>query len=213
MSQSKFGLLFGGQELNKLNQKDSDLGTLFTRIINAVNNVAKNASIAAVGKLPSPPPVDGINVQGTLSTNGATLTAPSEMLHWTLTHNQAIQKGIQYITEIDTNPNFTQPHVYDHGASRSGFMFLPTKDSNNVTQTYYMRSYAQYHGSDPAKPTVFGGFNSATQIVMTGSSKTTLLPSTGSGTASPTGQQGAKGLGTVLNRPSPAPKRKVGLLA
>jgi len=205
--QGKNGLLFGGQELTYLSQKDRAFGTLFQRIINAVNNIAKNTSVAAVGKLPAPPKVDSIAVQGTVDATNNVITCPSEHLHWTLTHNQAVQKGVQYMTEIATEPNFLQPHVVDHGCSRSGFLSLPAKDNSGNTQTYYMRSYAQYHGSDPSHPTVLGGFNNATKIVMTGSSQSSLLSSTGSGTAQPTGQQGGKGLGTVLNRPAPGPKR------
>lgn len=199
--------LQGGQELSYIGQKDAYAGTLFGKIISAVNTLAKNAGVAAVGKVSPPPPINRINVQGTLS-NGI-LTAPSEILHWTLDHNQAVKKGVQYISEIDTNPSFTAPHVIDHGCSRSAFLSLPAKDGNNVAQTYYLRSYAQYHGSDPAKPTVHGGLGGAIGIQMTGASKTTLLTSAGSGTASPTGQQGGHGLGVVLDRPAPTTKRSV----
>jgi hypothetical protein len=137
----------------------------------------------------------------------AMLSQPLLSICWTLTHNGEINKHAEYFTEIDTSPNFTQPHVIAHGASRSGFLSLPALDNNGVQQTYYMRSYPQYHGSDPQKATVLGGLASATQIVMTGTSKTSLLPSTGSGTASPTGQQGGRGLGVELTRSAPGPKR------
>lgn len=198
--------LQGGQELNYVSQKDAYAGTLFSRLIAAVNTLAKNASVAAVGKISPPPPVDSINLQGTQA--GSTITCPSEILHWTLTHNQAIQKGIRYFTEIDTNASFPAPHVIDHGTSRTGpFMSLPTFDNSGAKQTYYMRSYAQYHGSDPNDPTVLGGLSGATKIQMTGTSKTTLLTSPGSGTANSNGQQGGHGLGKVLDRPAPGPKR------
>jgi len=199
--------LEGGQELAWTETLYPRLGQLLRRIIGAVNLTAQNASVSSVGKITPPPPIDSINVQGALS-NGV-LTCPSEILHWTMTHNQTVQKGIRYFTEIDTSPNFTQPHVIDHGTSRTGFLSLPTKDQNSNTQTYYMRSYAQYQGSDPTKPTVFGGITGAIKIHMTGSSQTTLLASTGSGTASPTGQQSAQGLGKNLTRPAPSPKRSL----
>jgi len=205
--QGRSTVLTGGRELIRLSQQDSDNGALIQRIITAVNNMAKNVGISVVGKLPPPPPVDNINVKGTLS-NGI-LTCPSEHLHWTLDHNQSIQKGVQYITEIANEPNFLQPHVVDHGCSRSGFLHLPAKDDSDNPITYYMRSYAQYHGSDACKPTVFGGFNRAIPIQMTGSSQSSLLPSTGSGTAGSHGQQGGKGLGSLLVRPAPGPKRSV----
>ena len=200
--------LEGGQELNMIAQKDPYLGTLLRRIIDGVNSTAKNASVSSVGKVPPPNPVDSVSVSGALANNA--LSVNGESLHLTLTHNQAVDKGVRYFTEVDTNPGFTQPHVIDHGTSRSVFATLPTKNAAGVTQTYYVRSYAQYHGSDPTKPTVFGGLNGPTPITMNGTSQVDLLPSTGSGTASPQGQQGGKGLGTVQNRPAPAPKRSAG---
>ena len=200
--------LQGGQELASINQRDPYAGSLFSRIVEAVNTLAKNAGVAAVGKVSPPPPVDGITVQGTQS--GSTVTCPSEHLHWTLTHNGAVQKGVNYITEIATEPNFLQPHVVDHGCSRSGFLHLPKfQNDGSTVQNYYMRSYAQMPGSDPSPPTVLGNLGGAIKIQMTGTSGTTLLPSTGSGTASPNGQQGAHGLGIVLDRPAPGPKRSV----
>jgi hypothetical protein len=201
--------LEGGRELDYLAQKDTYLGSMLRRIISAVNTTAKNASVSAIGLFPTPPKVDSIQVQGTFSANTNTVITPSEILHWTLTHNQQVHKGVRYFTEIDNSPNFLQPHVYDHGTSRTGFLPLPTMDGNGATQIYYMRSYVQYHGSDPAEPTVLGGLSNATKIVMTGSSKMSLLSSTGSGTAQPTGTQGAKGLGEVLTRPAPTAKRSV----
>ena len=207
--QGKNSDLQGGQELTKLTQKDFDNGSLLKRIIAAVNSLAQNTGAAAVGKLSPPPPINSIQVQGEQS--GNIITAPSEHLHWTLAHNGEVKKGVQYISEIATEPNFLAPHVVDHGSSRSGFLHLPTYLNDGVTkQTYYLRSYAQYHGSDPAKPTVLGGLAGATQIIMTGNSPSTLLASTGSGTASHTGQQGGKGLGVDLTRPAPGPKRNIG---
>jgi hypothetical protein len=199
--------LQGGRELNYVTQKDSYAGSLITRMISAVNTLAKNAGVAAVGKLAPPPPIASINIQGTQV--GDTLTAPSEILHWTLNHPGAIQKNIRYFSEVDTDPSFPAPHVIDHGTSRSAFLTLPTKDNLNNTNTFYLRSYAQYHGSDPVKPTVFGGLGFPVKIQMTGASKTTLLTSAGSGTAAPNGQQGGHGLGIVLDRPAPGPKRSV----
>ena len=204
--------LTASRELSYVNQKDPLMGTLCRKIISAVNSLAKNAAVAAVGKLSPPPPIDSLTVQGALDPSTNTLTVPGEILHHTLTHNQAVQKGVQYISEIDTNPNFSQPHIIDHGSSRSSFVSLPSMQSDGATpNTYYLRSYAQYHGSDPSKPTVFGGVTGATKIVMGGTTATpmSLLPSTGSGTANPNGQQGAVGLGKVLNRPAPGPKRNL----
>lgn len=199
----------GGPELAYLSQKDVYLGKFLRRVVEAFNTLATNASVSAVGKFPTPPPVDSISVQGTFSANTNTITAPSEILHWTLTHNQELHKGIRYFTEIDTDPSFPSPHIIDHGTSRSGFLTLPTMDNDGATHTYYMRSYPQYHGSDPGNKTILGGSTNPTAIVMTGTSKTSLLSSTGSGTAKADGQQGGQGLGKVLTRPSTGPKRSV----
>lgn len=208
MAKGKNAQLSPSRELSFVNQRDPLLGSLLRKIINAVNTTAVNAAVSSIGKLAPPPPIDSHNVQGTLTPTN-TLQVAGEILHYTLNHNQAIQKGVQYISEIDTSPNFTQPHVVDHGASRSAFVSLPTFQNDGVTpQTYYLRSYAQYHGSDPSKPTVYGGVNGATPITMGGTSAATLLPSQGSGTAR-NGQQGGVGLGTILNRPAPGPKRNL----
>jgi hypothetical protein len=203
----KNGKLEGGQELTTITQKDFNNGNLLSRIIDSVNGLAQSLSASAVGKITPPPPIDGIQVQGTQQ--GNTITCPSENLHWTLTHNGSITKNIQYISEYSTEPNFLSPttHVFDHGCSRTGNLSLATFQNDGKTpNTYYLRSFAQYPGSDPAKPTVFGGLTGATKIVMTGTSANTLLSSTGSGTAS---TQRAQGLGTELTRPAPAPKRNV----
>lgn len=208
MAGGKNQILTGGRELTLLFQKSWAQGSLFSRIIGAINTLATNTSTSAVGKLPPPSPVEAINVSGG-AVNQGVITCPSEILHLTLTHNAPIQKGVQYITEVATEPNFLQPHVLDHGCSRSLFVHLPTHDNNGVKQTYYVRSYAQYHGSDACKPLTLGGLAGAIGVQMTGASNTSLLPSTGSGTAQATGQQGGKGLGAVLKRPAVGPKRSV----
>lgn len=203
--------LNGGQFLNEMFAEKPNLGYLLKSIIRAINSLGKQVGAAPVGKFPTPDPIDSINVKGSYSSSTNTVTCNGELLHWTINHNAPISKGIQYITEIATEPNFLQPHIVDHGCSRSGFIHLPTKlDDNATTQTYYMRSYPQHPGSDPQKPTVFGGLSGATKIVMSGSTAATLLNSTGSGTAQNNGQQGGHGLGVVLNRPaSSVAKRSV----
>lgn len=206
--QGRKAILDGGQELTAIQQKDFNNGTLLDRIIQAVNNLAKNVGATAVGKLDPPPPIQSIQVSGTQ--NGNTITCPSEILHLTLNHTQELNKGVQYIHEISTESNFLAPHIIDAGCSRSLFVHLPAFQSDGVTpQVYYHRAYPQYHGSDPQKPTVLGGLAGATQIVMTGSSSTSLLPSTGSGTAAATGTQGGHGLGVVLTRSAPTSKRSI----
>jgi hypothetical protein len=204
-----------GRELNYLTQKDSYLGSILGRIIKAVNSTATNAGVAAVGKTSPPPKIDAIQVQGSL--NGGTIVCPSEILHHVLVHNQSVNKGIRYFSAVDTDPSFPSPHIIDHGTSRSSFLALPTyatpvAAANAQPTNYYLKSYAQYPGSDPSEPTVLGNIGGETAIQMTGTSVTQLLTSTGSGTASQTGQQGNAGLGTVLKRPQPQSKRQLAKL-
>lgn len=200
--------LQGGQELSYIAQKDAYLGTLFNRTISAINQLAKNVGVAAVGKVSPPHPIDTINVSGPTPVNGVMTIPNSEMLHWTIQHNASVNKNIHYFSEVDTSPSFTNPHVISHGTSRSGFLTLPTKNAaGDTTHTYYLRSYAQYQGSDANKPTVFGGLGGAIGIQMGGTSQTDILASTGSGTAAANGSQGGKGFGDVLTRPAPQPKR------
>ena len=207
MALGKNAQLEYGREVPYLDQKDSYLGSILRRVIDSINQVATASGVAAVGKFPVPPKVDAVNVQGTQA--GNVITCPSEILHWTLTHNQSVDKNIRYFSEIDTSPQFPQPHIIDHGTSRTGITTLPTFSSVGTRATYYLRSYAQYPGSEASKPTVVGNLTGATQINMTGTSVTALLPSTGSGTASPKGTQGGQGLGVDLTRQKPVPKRNV----
>jgi hypothetical protein len=200
------GNLSGGQELAAIIQSQTGatagprLGSLIKRIIQSVNTTAKNASVSPTGQLAAPPPPDSVNV-----------VAGGGLAHVQITHNASVNKGINYFTEADTNPNFTQPHVIDHGASRSSHPFpLPAFDSSGKAQSWHFRSYAQYPGSLPSKPTTFGGANGATPVSVGGSVNLTMLPSTGSGTASPTGGQGGHGFGVVATRPAPGPKRSAG---
>lgn len=199
--------LQGGRELPHLAQKDPYLGSILRRIINAVNTTSQNAGVSAIGKLPPPLPLQGINVAGTQA--GDTITVPGEILHFTLQHDAPLTKGVRYFSEYDTNPNFTQPHVIDHGTSRTGNVNLPTMNSDGDDHTYYLRSYAQYPGSDPHKPLVLGGLNGPLKIKMGGATQMNLLSSTGSGTAAPNGTQGGKGLGVNLKRPAVGPKRNL----
>lgn len=200
-------LLSGGQYLAKIQSIDPILGTLLKNIIKGVNTVSTNASVGAQGEVDAAPPLNAVNIKGTLS--GDTLTAPGEMLHLTLTHNAPVNKGIHYFTEVDTDPNFPQPHVFHMGASRTLTTMLPANGDDTNPVTYYVRSYHSQPGSQPQKPQVFGGQNGAIKVRMTGSTNMSLLPSTGSGTAAANGTQGGSGFGKVLNRPAPQPKRAI----
>lgn len=164
--------------------KDAVQANFLQRIVDAINNVAKGAGVAVSGDLPAPPPVNAITVK-----------ARGEMVHATLTHNAEVDRSINYFLEADTSTSFTQPHVMDLGSSRSHIFTLPTFNDAGGPQQWYLRAYAQRPGGKPSTPTVLGGIVNPTAIQLQGTTKMTILPSTGSGTASTTGQQGGSGRG------------------
>lgn len=188
----------GGRELEILSQEFPLAGSFGRRIIEAVNRLAQTIGASATGLLPAPPPVDSTDVSGSYDATTNTMTVNGEVLHAVHTHNVPINRGIQYVTEVADNPNFTNAHPIDIGSSRSVFAHLPANDANNVPIGYYMRTTAQYPGSQPSQPTVFGGLQGPTKILMTGTSRVSLLTSQAGGTARP-GQHG-QGLGEVLAR-------------
>jgi hypothetical protein len=190
----------GGQLLADIERRDPKLGQLLrTRVIAGINRLAQNLGATPVGFTSAPNPPNGIMVK-----------VAGEYAHVQVTDNNQINKHVNYFTEVSTNPQFSQPIVIDHGASRTSHPFpLPTNDDSGVQHTYYFRSYSQYPGSQPSTPLTFGGSNPI-GVQMAGTTNMTLLPSTGSGTAAGDGQSGGSGLGKVLIRPTPAPKRSVG---
>ena len=190
MSSNKGSDLIGGQELNAVFQEDANAGHLWQRTINAINSLGRQFGIAPRGKLSPPPPIGSVAVK-----------VSGDMMHVQIQDYAEIQKGIHYFTEVDTNPSFTKPIVIAHGPSRCPAPFpLPTNnDAGDTPQTYYVRSYSQYPGSDPSAPVLYGG-KSPVAVQMSGFTNLTLLSSTGSGTAAGTGQQGGQGFGKPLVR-------------
>lgn len=167
-------------------------------VVPAIQNTARNAGVSTNGKIAAPTSPESISV----STAG-------EYMQVTVNHSAPIQKGIQYITHISTNPQFSAPMIHDHGSSRAPVPFpLPTHDATGAAQSYYVRTIAQYLGSDPSPPTNYGGA-SPVAVTMSGATAMTLQAGTGSGTGSADGQQSAVGLGKSLLRAAPAPKRSV----
>ena len=179
--------LDGGRFLADLYNTDSIQATFQQKIINAINNLGSTLGANPVGLVQPPPTIDGVNT-----------SVSGEMLQISLNHNHPVNRGINYFSEIDTNPNFSQPIVVAHGPSRTSTpLSLPTYNASGKKMNYYVRSYAQYLGSKPCAPTVYGGPLNPASIQMGGATQMDLLPSTGSGTASPTGQQGGSGYGKV----------------
>lgn len=180
------------QWLNKLRDTDTESFLVFQNIIDAVNGGFKQLGVDPTGKVSAPAPPEALNV----TANNGTVQA-------VITHNAPVSKQSQYFIEADTNPAFPQPHVFHLGASRTLFTSLPNKDGGGNNQSWHFRAYVQDNGSDASTPTYFGSQVVPTAVTVGGNSSFTPIPSTGSGTASPTGEQGAYGLGRVLTRPAP----------
>ncbi len=192
MANNQGGSFSGGRELAQISQRDSVLGYLISKVIDAVNRTAQNAAVSPVGEVQAPKPPDSVAV-----------TTGGEMMHVSITHTGPLHRNIRYFTEISNNPQFSQPLIVDHGSSRTSHPIpLPTKNASGVVQSYYVRSYAQYPSSQPSAPTIVGGIGAPTAFQMSGNTQMTLLPSNGSGTAANTGQQAGSGLGKVQQRTS-----------
>lgn len=195
----------GGRELEILRQEQPLVGALLQRLIDGLNKGLKNVG-GATGELPPPPPVDSVDVKGTLHTDTNVLNVPGEILHFVHTHNAPLSRGIRYLTEVATDPAFNDAHAILDTTSRSGVANLPTNDDNGDPVNYYLRVTPQMPGSGPQKPTVFGGVQGPTAIQFGGGTNMSLLQSQASGTARP--GQGGKGLGPVQSRPAVGgPKR------
>jgi hypothetical protein len=172
---------------------------LLTNLSDQISNGFEQMGVQPTGKIQPPAPVQNLTV---VANNGT--------VHAVITHNSPVQKNIKYFVEASANdPSFAQPHVFDLGTSRSLFTALPGKDTSGTPINYFFRSYAQYHGSDPSPHTNFGGKFTPTQVNVGGTAQFTPLASTGSGTALANGTQAGQGLGTVLQRPAPGPKRQL----
>jgi len=136
-------------------------------------------------QLPAPPQVASINV-----------TASNGVFQVALVDAGNPVKGVGYFVEYDTDPGFPQPHVIDLGASRTWRGTL-----GNLT--LYFRGFSQYMpplDSPPSPTLAFGGNANPTAVTGGGSAGPSLFDSTGSGTASTSGQQGGQGHGVNLVR-------------
>ena len=185
------GVLSGGRVLTQWIQQNASQGSLIQRLVTAINTLAENTASSAVGRLAPPPPINALNVK-----------VSGELAHITIDHSGTIQQGIHYFVEIANNPAFSGAWTIHFGTSRTRDpIHLPALDDTGSPQSYYARAYAQYPGSDPTSVVNYGG-PSPTPITPSGSTQLTLLPSTGSGTASNTGGQPGWGFGKILRRQS-----------
>lgn len=177
------------------------LSDAFRKVQQGVNGLGQNIAVDPTHTLAAPPTIQQLQVK----TNGTGL------VHAVITDNNQIQKNLHYFVEYDTNPAFPQPHVKQLGASRTMEpITLPGNDDHGNPQKFYFRAYSQYQGSHPGQVVHFGG-DTPMAVSPGGAQQMTLLPSTGSGTAQATGEQGGSGFGKVLFRPAIGPKRKSGV--
>ena len=189
MSTSAKGVLSGGRALTQWVQNNPTQGSLLQKIITAVNTLADNTVSSAVGRSAPPPPINALNVK-----------ISGEYAHVTITHTGKVQQGVHYFVEAANNENFIGAHPIHFGTSRTRDpIHLAAKDDSGTAQKWYLRGYAQYPGSDPSPPVAYGGTN-PTAIIPTGATQLTWQPSTGSGTASNSGQQAAWGFGRIQRR-------------
>jgi hypothetical protein len=169
------------------------LATAFTRLMDGLNGLGNHLAADPIGIKDAPPTIQGLTVKA----NGG-------LVHAVINDSNAIQRGVHYFIEYANEANFLQPHVVHLGASRSmSPIMLPALDDNGKAQKFYFRAYSQYPGGMPGKPILFGG-TVAAAVNPGGTNQLTLLPSTGSGTAAPSGQEGSSGFGKVLYRAGPA---------
>lgn len=189
--------LQGGRELEAVRLRDPDAGNLLRRIIEAVNRLAFNSGQSPTGENPTPPSIGAVNVK-----------ASGGVAHVTINDATETTRAREYFVEYDTNPNFPGPHVAHLGVPRGTFLTLPALNDSGAAQNWYFRAYSQEPGSLPSMPVYFGGL-SPMAVSVGGSVRLTPLQSTGSGTASPLGNQGGWGRGKVPVRPQFGPKRSV----
>ena len=188
MSKAK-GILSGGRALTRLVQKDPTTGMLIQRLFNGVNALAENTASSAVGRIEPPPPLNAVNVK-----------VSGEYAHVTFDHSGDIQQGVHYFAEVATNPNFIGAHPIHFGTSRTRDpIHMAALDDDGNPQSWYVRGYPQYPGGGPATPVNFGG-PEPTPVPVTGATRLTWQPSTGSGTASNSGQQIGWGFGKIARR-------------
>lgn len=115
----------------KLYETVSDLITQHSNITQQVNGSSSSQPL-------SPPSIGGLDVK---AANGHFSIA--------IMDGSPIYRGINYFVEHADNPQFTNAHVIDIGASRNHTVFL-----GNTTR--YFRAYSSYGTSPPNTPAYFG---------------------------------------------------------
>lgn len=169
------------------------LGDALDRIVKGVNTTGAHVGVDPTGTQPAPPAIQQLQIK----TNGTGL------VHAVITDHNEIVKNLHYFVEYDSDPSFLQPHVVHLGVSRTMQpITLPGMDDDGKEQKFYFRAYSQYPGSHPGEK-IFSG----SPVSPGGSQMMSLLPSTGSGTAQNSGQEGGSGFGKIQIRPATSRRR------
>ena len=159
------------------------------------NNLGIHLGADPTQSVPAPATIQSLTVKSDGAGN----------VHAVVGDNNPIQRGIHYFLEYQQLASgaplaFTQPHVVHLGASRTMHpMALPANDDNGNPVHYIFRAYSQYPGGHPGEKIAYGG-STPTTVAPGGTARMTLLPSTGSGTASSNGQSAGLGFGSSLFR-------------
>ena len=174
-----------GQFLTEIRAWKPRLGLALQQIVDGVNQIGSTIGVDATGHVEPPAPPQSIAIK-----------AANGLVHATLTDHNQRSRNLHYFLEADTDPSFPQPHVEHLGVSRGRFLNLPALDDNGQPQNWYFRGYSMYPGSKQRSDVVlFGGATNPTAVDVGGTVQLTPMPSTGSGTASTNGRQGASGFG------------------
>ena len=190
-------MIDGSQFLKEVKNRDPHLGLLLEQMIDGINGTAQHLGVNPNGKLDPPAPLQDFQVN-----------AGDGQVHVQLTDASAVKKNVQYFVEYSKDPSFATSYVEHLGASRNRVIALPAMDQASNPHTFYFKAYSQYLGSDAqSNHAVFGGKYTPTGVSVTGNTKLDLLDTRGAGTAFPNGSQSGYGLGTVLERELPGPKR------
>lgn len=129
------------------------------------------------------------------------VAAGSDHVHVTLSDTSQHSRALNYFVEWTANdPSFLAPNMEHLGVSRGRVLALPAKDGSGATISYYFRGYSHYLGAQQASKHAYWGSAAApTAVQLTGSSRLTLMTSTGGGTAPTNGQRAGQGFGTAQN--------------
>jgi hypothetical protein len=173
--------------ITELKNENPRLGLMMDKVRDAVNQAATVLGIDATSHISPPSAPQSMNVK---ANNGT--------VHVTIQDGSQRGRSLNYFVEADTDPAFSNPHVEHLGPGRGRFFSLPGMDDDGDTQNWHFRSYSMNPGSQKrSEIQYFGGAAAPTAVDVGGTTMLTPLPSTGSGTASTTGQQGGQGFGNA----------------